>query len=71
MTNPAITENDNTPIFIGDQLFESHTILAGENPAAGQVLGAINLGDVSVAAGGADRLHGLYPAMGGGPRHRR
>ena len=50
MTNPEITANDNTPLFIGDQIFEDHTILAGENPEEGQVLGAIALGAVSAAA---------------------
>lgn len=41
MANPEITQNDNTPLLIGDQLLEDQTILAAENPAAGQVLGVI------------------------------
>jgi hypothetical protein len=42
MANPDIVKNDNRPLFIGDQVFEPHTILAGENPQRGELLGEIN-----------------------------
>ena len=52
MANPDIVQNVNTPIFIGFQLFEPHTIFAAEDPLAGQVLGAITVGALVVTADG-------------------
>lgn len=70
MANPEITQNVNTPIFIGNQLFEDQTILAAEDPSAGQVLGSITLGSVTAVAGGGNTGDGTVTALAlaaGGP----
>lgn len=52
MANPIITQNENTPLFIGEQIFEDQTILANENPVRGQVMGAILAGALTVTPSG-------------------